>query len=297
MERRIAIGNGRLAAGFAAKGAELVSLVPQGGEEVIWSGDPAVWPWHAPNLFPLVGGLAEDTLIHEGRRYPIKQHGFLRHSVCEIVEEAADSCAFRLRDDAETRTQYPFAFELTLRYRLEGDALHAAFELRNPAETPLHACLGTHPGFRWPLGAAPRGAHAVLFEKEEAAPIRRLAGRLIDPEPRPSPVLGRVLRLDDTLFDADAIIFDRLSSRRITYGALADDGTPAGPAVVLDFPDFPHFGIWTKPGGAPFLCLEPWQGYASPAGFSGEFRDKPGAAALAPGETRSWRYSIRIITA
>lgn len=303
MERCVDIGNGRLAARFSAKGAELVSLIPRdgllGGKEVMWSGEPGFWPWHAPNLFPLIGALAEDALIHEGRRYPIKQHGFLRHSLCDIVEEAPDSCAFRLRDDAATRAQYPFAFALTIRYRLEDDMLFAAFELHNPAAAPLHACLGAHPGFRWPLAGAARAAHAVLFETEETAPVRRLDGRLLAPEPRPSPVAGRLLRLDDALFDADAIIFDRLSSRRITYGAFSGrmrpDGMPDGPAVTLDFPDFPHLGIWTKPGGAPFLCLEPWQGYASPAGFAGEFRDKPGVATLAPGETRAWRYSIRVV--
>ena len=66
MTQTVTIGNGRLTATVAAKGAELQSLVPAGGADVMWSGDPAVWAWHAPNLFPIVGGLADDILLHDG---------------------------------------------------------------------------------------------------------------------------------------------------------------------------------------------------------------------------------------
>ncbi len=291
MTETVTIGNGRLTATVAAKGAELQSLVPAGGADVMWSGDPAVWGWHAPNLFPIVGGLADDVLLHNGKSYPIKQHGFLRHSILEILRREADNCAFRLTDNDETRAQYPFAFALTIGYRTIDDRLACELALHNPATTALYANIGLHPAFRRPLGAAPRAAHVVLFDKPEPAPIRRLAGRQVDPEPKPTPVDGRVLHIADSLFDADAIIFDRLASRKLTYGA------PGGPAVELDFPDFPDLGIWAKPGPSPFLCLEPWQGMASPQGFAGEFSQKPGIVTLAAGETRVWRYAIRPLAA
>jgi galactose mutarotase-like enzyme len=290
MAETVNIANECLSAVIAAAGAELQSLVPRGGEELIWQGDSAVWPWHAPNLFPIVGALADDTLVHGGRRYPMARHGFLRQSRCELVEAAADRCAFRLVDDERTRAQYPFAFALVVRYRLAGDRLEQTFELANPGERPLHASLGAHPAFRWPLASgSARPAHRVVFAQAEPAPIRRLAGPLLDPTPQPSPVKGRVLELDDALFEADALIFDRLRSRSLLFGA------PDGPAIELAFPDFPHLGIWTKPGGAPFLCLEPWQGHASPVGFTGELALKPGIATLAPGERRSWRLAIRAL--
>jgi galactose mutarotase-like enzyme len=287
MTKTVTIGNGQLSATVSAKGAELQSLIPAGSQDVMWSGDPAVWGWHAPNLFPIIGGLADDVLIHGGKSYPIKQHGFLRHSVLEIVRQEADACAFRLTDTDETRAQYPFAFALTVTYRTIDDRLAVELSLHNPAAVTLYANIGLHPAFRRPLGDAARDAHVVLFDKLEPAPIRRLAGRQIDPEPKPTPVQGRVLHIADSLFDADAIIFDRLASRKITYGA------PGGPAVELDFPDFPDLGIWAKPGPTPFLCLEPWQGMASPQGFAGEFADKPGIVALAAGEIRNWSYAIR----
>jgi len=286
MADRVTIANAHLTATIAAKGVELISLIPAGGEEMVWSADPAVWGWYAPNLFPIVGKLADDTLVHQGRRYPMKQHGFLRHSLCELTVEAPDACAFRLVDGAATWAQYPFAFDLTVGYRLTDDRLECNFTLANPADDLLYASLGAHPGFRWPLGDGAREAHVVLFEKPEPEPVRRLTGGLLASQPARSPIAGRLLRLDDSLFVDDALIFDRLASRRVVYGA------PGGPAIAIDFPDFPEFGIWSKPG-AGYLCLEPWQGMASPAGFAGEFRDKPGVVAIAPGGMRTWRYGIR----
>jgi len=289
MSQLVTIGNGRLTAIIAAKGAEIQSLVGADGADVMWSGDADVWPWHAPNLFPIVGALDNDELVHQGQRYTMKQHGFLRHSLCEVVEAAPHGCKFHLTDNPDTREQYPFAFALTISYRIDGDRLGCTFSLYNPDNVPLHASIGTHPGFRRPLGNTARDAHAVLFDKTEPAPIRRLGGRTLAVDPRPTPVEGRVLHLHDALFDDDAVIFDRLNSRKITYGA------PGGPAIEIEFADFPDLGIWSKPGASQFVCLEPWQGMASPADFAGEFADKPGVVALAPGQTREWRYSVRVL--
>jgi len=288
MAAQVTLANDHFSATIAAKGAELVSLMTAGGAELMWSADPAVWGWHAPNLFPIVGRLAGDTLVHAGRRYPMKQHGFLRHSLCELVSEEAGACAFRLTDNPDTRAQYPFAFALTVQYRLDGRRLECGFTLENPADEPLFASLGAHPGFRWPIAGAPRDEHAVLFEKPEPEPIRLLDGGLLALGAEPSPVNGRVLRLDDALFARDALIFDRLSSRRVTYGA------PGGPGIAIDFADFSQFGIWSKPD-AGFVCLEPWQGTASPVGYDGEFSAKPGVVMILPGARRVWRYGISLL--
>ena len=44
----------------------------------------------------------------------------------------------------------------------------------------------------------------------------------------------------------------------------------------MSWAGFRELGIWSKPSGAPFLCIEPWRGYASPVSFDGEFGEKPG---------------------
>jgi hypothetical protein len=61
----------------------------------------------------------------------------------------------------------------------------------------------------------------------------------------------------------------------------------------VTFPDLPHLGIWTKPG-AGFVCIEPWQGHASPVGFDGELAEKPGIVPIAPGDGRRFDIAIAV---
>jgi galactose mutarotase-like enzyme len=102
----------------------------------------------------------------------------------------------------------------------------------------------------------------------------------------PSPLDKRTLRLTEALFADDAIIFDRIESSSVRYGA------ERGPWVQVSWSGFRELGIWSKPSGAPFLCIEPWRGYASPAMFDGEFSDKPGLMQIAPGADASLSFRI-----
>ena len=285
MSETVRIAQGRVAARIRAQGAELTSLTHDGAER-LWQADPAVWGWHAPNLFPIVGGLAGDRLQHQGQSYTLPSHGFLRHSACTLVARSEAACTWRLEDSEATRAQYPFRFRLDIDYRVQHDALRGRFTLENPGEEPLVASLGIHPALQWPLEPGRRREdYRLLFETLEPAPIRRIANKLVRPLPVPTPIRGRVLALHDGLFEDDAIIMDQPRSRSLMFGA------PGGPGIAMDW-DFPHLGIWTKPG-AGYLCIEPWQGHASPAGFDGEFAAKPGTVSLAPGERRQWHYRIR----
>jgi len=88
----------------------------------------------------------------------------------------------------------------------------------------------------------------------------------------------------DGLFEKGALVFDKLASRSLIYGD----------AVRVAFPHMPHLGIWTIPG-AGYVCIEPWQGHASPEDFDGELADKPGMVAIMPGATESFGMSIGLI--
>ena len=277
-----------LSATISTQGAELQSLKMADGLELMWQADPKVWARHAPHLFPIVGRLKNDTLRHEGKTYNMTPHGFARDSEFVCAEHSATQCTMLLKDSEQTRERYPFAFELRITHALEGNTLVITYALRNPAHTECFASVGTHPAFNWPLKAGiERTAHSMTFERDEPAPIRRVAGGLIKAQGFPTPVKNRVLQLDDALFIDDVIIFDPLNSRALTYTA------PGAPQIRVDFPDFPHLGIWTKPG-AGFVCIEPWQGHASPEDFDGEFRAKPGVVAIAPQEERAWQYKVAV---
>lgn len=280
------ISNGRVMATIKADGAELCSLKNADGHEVLWQAGPE-WPRHAPILFPIVGRLKGDVLKHRGQTYPMTQHGFARDQRFAWTAREKTLCTLSLTDNAESRAKYPFAFRLDVSYVVEGDELVVGYAITNTGNEILPASIGAHPAFHWPLvdGVA-KEAHSIVFEKPEPAPIRRLDGGLLLPEPEATAVQGDKLALSEGLFAKDAMIFDRIASQSLRYQA------PGVPTITFAWEGFPQLGIWSKPSGAAFLCIEPWHGYASPVDFDGEFSDKPGVMQIAAGDTRSFTQRI-----
>ncbi len=280
--------NDRLAIAVKADGAELTSLRSAVAGELLWQAG-AEWPRHAPVLFPIVGRLAGDTLRHGGQGFRMTQHGFARDRHFDWVERDAQNCRLVLRDDAGTRAIYPFRFDLEVGYRLDGDRLSVEYRLHNPGDAVLPASLGAHPAFRWPLAeGVAKQAHRLVFARDEPAPIRRVGNGLLRPEPQPSPIAGRILPLDEALFADDAVILEHPASDSVRFEAPGNH-----PALEVAWHGMTQLGIWSKPGAA-FLCIEPWHGLASPAGFDEAFADKPHLMHLPPGAEARLGWSVRV---
>jgi galactose mutarotase-like enzyme len=282
--------SGQLSAEIDPHGAQLSVLKDDDGRDLLWNGDPAVWAGRAPLLFPIVGALAGGAYRVGSATYPLPRHGFARGQIFSIEQTAADAAVFRLRAGEASLKVYPFQFELDVHFELKKATLRVTSRICNKGAEEMPASFGYHPAFRWPLPfGQPRPSHFIEFEREEAAPIRRLdAAGLLTEERHPTPVVRRRLALDDALFRDDAIIFDKLASRSVTYGA------EQGPRIQLAFPDATYLGIWSKPG-AEFVCIEPWHGVADPQGFSGNIMQKPGISILKAGETLATAMAITLL--
>lgn len=285
------ITSGSLTATIAHHGAELQSLKDADGNEYMSTGDPAYWSGRAPLLFPIVGRLNEDRLRIGDANYTMLKHGFARKLDFSLIDQSENAVRFRLSDSAETRVQYPFAFELDAHFRIEGTTLLMTVTVRNMGATPLPFSFGYHPAFAWPLpGGGARADHQIAFEVDEPAALCRLTtDGLILPELVPTPVCGNQLMLADALFEQDALIWKSLASRRLSYGA------PGDTRLNIAFPDTEWLGVWTKPG-AGFVCIEPWAGSADPDGYRGDFADKPGVMRLAPEQERRFRMDVTLVT-
>jgi len=285
---RYTIHGDGISATVLAHGAELCSLKTTDGLEVLWQAG-AEWKRHAPLLFPIVGRLKGDQLRHRGASYPMTQHGFARDSRFAWEERGQTSCRLVLTDNAETRARYPFVFRLAVTYALHDRDLAVTLEISNPGQKILPASVGGHPAFNWPLlTGVPKENYGLAFSRDEPAPVRRLKDGLLLAAPEPNPIKGRELALTERLFDDDAVILDHPASNSVRFAA------NRGPALDISWDGFRELGIWSKPGGARFLCIEPWRGFASPADFDGEFADKPGLIHIKPGATERLSYRIGV---
>jgi galactose mutarotase-like enzyme len=277
-----------LAVTVNSAGAQLSSLRHHRYGELLWPAE-RLWPQHAPTLFPIVGELPNDSLLHNGERYPLKRHGFARNRDFSWRDCGDESCTLTLADDAATRKLYPFAFRLEIRYAVAADTLGVGFTVVNTGLENLPASVGAHPAFRWPLARGlTKEEHRLEFSDPEPSPVRRLQDGLLQLRTYETPIVGRTLALTESLFAADALILDRLASRSVRYLA------PGAPTIEVGWDGFRELGLWSKPGAA-FLCIEPWYGYSSPVDFTGDFERKPGLLHLAPGESKTLTMRIRII--
>jgi galactose mutarotase-like enzyme len=284
---RTLLSNGRITAAVNHLGAELCSLQNSEGREMLWQAGPA-WPRHAPLLFPVIGRMVDDTLVHNGVRYPMPQHGFARDVEFARIGATATSVQFRLTDTTRTDRHFPFPFLLDVHYALDGDELAVTYRIGNPSrEEALPASVGVHPAFRWPLRAgASKESYRLVFNDLESAPVRRVDNVLLRAGSHPTPVDGSTLRLNPGLFSDGAVILDQLSSTTVHYQSDDDEG------LTLSWSGFEQLAIWAPPDGADLLCIEPWFGLPSPADFHGEYCSKPAQLHLGPGEERE--FGLRI---
>ena len=285
----VRLNSDALSAEIDPKGAQLSALRDQDGRDLLWNGDPAVWAGRAPILFPIVGVLVGGSFHLGSKSYSLPRHGFARNRVFSVQSATPSAAVFRLSDDEETLRVYPFRFNLDIQFNLSGPTLSVTATIRNRGGEVMPASFGYHPAFRWPLPyGQPRAAHFIEFATDEPDPIRRLdSAGLLRPDPQPTPIVQRRLMLEDSLFEGDALILDRVRSRSVVYGSAA------GPRLQVGFADAPYLGIWSKPG-AQFICIEPWHGISDAAGFAGDFRDKLGVNLIAAAGSFSTTMTISL---
>jgi galactose mutarotase-like enzyme len=280
-----------------AHGAELASFqrLDLNNLEYIWQADPAQWARHAPLLFPIVGRLPDDTFLYKGQPYKLPQHGFARDQEFVLINQDETSLTFQLMATPASRAIFPFEFELRVRYELRGTTLTVAWHVRNPAAAAheLLFSIGAHPAFRCPLLPGEE-FEDYYFEFDHSVALQRqlLAGGLRTGKFAPVPLINTCTQLPLTaeLFADDALVFSDYDFTRITLRA-----QKSARAVRVRFDGFPYLGLWTKSATAGFVCIEPWQGVASPVGAPTELADKEGIITLAPSQEFDASYSIEVL--
>lgn len=288
---RFTLSRGALEAAVQTRGGELVSL-RRDGTEYIWGGDPAFWSGQNPILFPIVGSLKNGQVDIGGRTFRMSRHGFARQSEFTPVEQGGDFAVLELRQSAETLERYPFPFSLRVRHQLLEDGFSTAFTVENTGGASMHFCIGAHTAFRCPLAEGERfGDYRLVFDRREDASTLLLTPEGLIRDGTEPMLSGGVLPLDYEVFRRlDTVIFRGLQS-----GGVSLVHRDTGRGVRMDFSQFPLAAFWTKPG-APFLCLEPWQGCAALEDETGRFQDKPFAVTLAPGERKTLACTVTLLS-
>lgn len=287
----LSLSNDVLKISVSAKGAELQIIQHTGnGLEYMWSGDPAFWGKKSPVLFPIVGGLKNNTYQYKGKDYSLGRHGFAREKDFTVTAQTENSLTFSLEADSATLQVYPFPFRFSVIYTLEQNIITVTYKVENNGDELMYFSVGAHPAFAVPLvkGTAYTDYYLLFSQEEHSGKWPLSPEGLIRKEPVALLDNTNTLPLTKELFYGDALVFKDLRSNSIS---IVSDKTEHG--LRLQYDDFPYMGIWSAKN-ADFVCIEPWCGIADSVDTSGNLIDKEGIHTLSPDEsfTRSWSVEI-----
>lgn len=262
------------------KGAELVSAKFNGIEKM--HNGESYWNRHSPILFPIVGKLKDGKTQIDGNIYEMGQHGFARDMEFEEIGENS----YLLKSNEETKSKFPFEFELYVSYEFTKNTLTTKYKVINKDTKNMIFGLGGHPAFACEYSS---GKYRLEFEDiEDKIEFYQLENGLVKENPENPKRFLRENRifLDRKIFENDAIIMKNLHSDDIYLK------TETKTILGFNFKGFPYLAIWSKPD-APFICIEPWFNTADKVNSSGIFEEKENLIKLKPEEKFEAQYTVK----
>jgi galactose mutarotase-like enzyme len=103
-----------------------------------------------PILFPICGNLPENSYTYNGKQYTLKQHGFARDLPWQVTDQVTQNAArftLTLNSNEQTRAVYPFDFQVSFSYKIQGNTLEIQQQYTNLSLETMPFSFGFHPYF------------------------------------------------------------------------------------------------------------------------------------------------------
>lgn len=285
--------NNNLIIEVKSAGAELNRIFSKNNNtEFLWHGDSKYWGRRSPVLFPIVGRLKDNETFIDGVSYNMNQHGFARDMEFELIDSTSDSLTYKVTDNEESKTRYPYSFELIIRYTLLDNSIKVEWFVKNTNDCDMYFSIGAHPAFNVPFNSNETIEDYYLdFKTTGEVNKYLLNGPFVCDVVKVNTVEN--INLKPELFESDALIYDNVES-------IAICSKKNSSKINVSFKDFPLVGIWSPYYNetnsiAPFVCIEPWHGIADRIDSNKDYKSKFAINVLSPRETFSTSYNIEII--
>ena len=230
-----------------------------------------------PICFPSFGPLDDQTFVHGGKNWPMKQHGFVRNLELPLASKTGDSVTYRLSQNEETLSRYPFNFEFAITHQIIDAGLKIQITVSNHSDNAMPISPGIHPYFAVEDPDCVTVTTAAEFGHNNLN--NYVKERLADSE------YFEVVKESDgvktlKLFaNPDQHIIDHgLETTRLTRGDQFPVNISADPAV------FKMMTVWRKHNDSAFVCVEP-------ANFKNALNSQP--LLIPPGDTLQTEISMQ----
>lgn len=215
---------------------------------------PGGWPFCFPICARLERQNKRGAYLYDGKIYEMKIHGFSWYEAWSAESIQKDSVTLVLRDNEKTRQQYPFSFEVKLKYQIANGKLTCEQTYRNLSDQPMPYYAGFHPYFLTP--PVNQGKETVKLNYE---PKRRFVYNkdLTD-------LVG-----ETHLFKLPTVVtspeineqLTQIGKNKTIFLEYPDGDVIQMTAKGVEDPDlFPYVQLYTMPE-KPFICIEPWMAF------------------------------------
>ena len=275
--------------GINSRGAEQEHLI-YNGKDYMRERDE-YWNRKAPVLFPIVGKLRDLKTYIDGKLYSMNQHGFARDLEFVLEKKGENYLTFLSTYSDETLKMYPFKYELRITYAITHNKVSVKYLVTNKGKDKMYFNIGGHPGFKLPMYEKEKFEdYSVIFDTVEnfdAPTVNLENGTLNFDSTIPYKDIKKI-KLDYKYFEIDAIVIPNIKSKKVLLVNKNKKG------IAFSYNNFNTLAIWTKPN-APFVCLEPWKGYADHSDSDYNFIKKDDIVALKQNESYECGYDIEIL--
>ena len=277
-------------------GAEMNALKDSSGKDILWTGNPDVWKFHAPVLFPHCGKIKDAFVLIENKSFPLKSNGFARDLEFSVINQSENSVVFELVQNEYTLERFPYKFSLQVKYELINNQVFFESTVKNTDEKEFLFSIGSHSGFCCPRNEGESiEDYQIEFEKKE--PLETIPcyenGFLandLDGKCPFSKLYGEVqpgiipLKAD---YFGNGHLFTNITSDWVGLRNKIDNSL-----IKVNTKNYPNVMLWQNAGKPHFICIEPWYGMPDPDNTNHQWTEKPGLVSLLPGKSFSCNQSI-----
>lgn len=251
--------NEQLTVEISSKGAELQSISYK-GTDLLWNGDPSVWPKRAPVLYPLVGRVPNEQIKIEGVTYPIGLHGFT--NVSEFVATFQDDQKVILETSYTEKTlkSYPYKYKLIITYSIEQNKFHQEYAIVNLENREVIYGFGLHPAFNLCTREYAFEDHCLDFNNPNVKITHPIINEELNMDLENIEIIDTPdgkLNLTHDLFSNGVIAVENIDTEKVSI--CMNDGKKL---LDFEFKGFDIFSFW-QAKNAPFICLEPWTSFTA----------------------------------
>ena len=257
--------NDCLSVAVSSLGAEIQS-VNCCGKEYMWDGKE-FWQKHSPLLFPICGSITS-PYTYRGKEYFMEKHGFISDLNFKAVSVSDTELTLVAVENEKTLSAYPFKFEFTAKYTIDGKKLISKYTVKNTSDEVMPYMLGLHPAFAL-HGDSPKETFCLDFGESFTATQYRLAAPFINQTGFDRPIPDGKLYITDEIYTKGTIILGKTKS--------SIDFLSSGEKVFnMTWSDnFKNLCVWKyNDDKARFACIEPWTNIPSDGSKTDDLDEK-----------------------